>query len=85
MKRYFLFLLPLLFACCKESVDTSTRYVFSENTIVSYMQNHADVYGEYLDLLGRVPVSRLSDDCHLRRRTRYRAAPEKVRYLVLNT
>ena len=60
MKRYFLFLLPLLFACCKESVDTSTRYVFSENTIVSYMQNHADVYGEYLDLLGRVPVSRIS-------------------------
>ena len=48
MKRYFLFLLPLLFACCKESVDTSTRYVFSENTIVSYMQNHADVYGVYL-------------------------------------
>ena len=51
----------LCMGSCTEQVDTSARYVFSENTIASYLQNHADVYGEYLDLLGRVPVSKISN------------------------
>lgn len=41
---------------CQENVDTSNRYVFTKQTIVSYLQKH-EVYSEYLDLLGKVKVS----------------------------
>ena len=49
-----------MLASCRETVDTSARYVFRENTIMSYLENHADVYGTYVDILNRVPVSSLS-------------------------
>lgn len=41
---------------CQENVDTSNRYVFTKQTIVSYLEKH-EVYSEYLDLLGKVKVS----------------------------
>ena len=45
----------LLFSC-KEEIDTSARYVFSEETILSYLQKHEE-YSEYVWLLQQVPVS----------------------------
>ena len=27
---------------CKENIDTSARYVFTENTIISYLEKHED-------------------------------------------
>ena len=45
---------------CKESIDTSARYVFKEETITSYLSKH-DIYSEYYDLLGRVPISIMSE------------------------
>lgn len=45
---------------CKEDIDISNRYVFKEETCVAYLQRHADVYSEYVDLLYRVPVSIVS-------------------------
>ena len=62
MKRIFLscICLLLLLAGCKEEVDTSARYVFRESTVISYLENHSDVYSEYLYMLKKVPVSRLS-------------------------
>ena len=47
--------LILLFSC-KEDIDTSARYVFKEQTILSYLQKH-EVYSEYVKLLQQVPVS----------------------------
>ncbi len=41
---------------CQENVDTSNRYVFTKQTIVSYLQKH-EVYSEYLSLLDKVKVS----------------------------
>ena len=55
------FLLPVvLLAGCTETVDTSARYVFSQHTIVSYLEAHPDVYSEYVGLLKKVPVSKRS-------------------------
>jgi len=45
----------LLFGCT-EDVDTSARYVFQEETILSYLQKHGE-YSEYVRLLDMVPVS----------------------------
>lgn len=47
--------LVLLFSC-KEEIDTSARYVFKEETILSYLQKHED-YSEYIRLLMQVPIS----------------------------
>ena len=47
--------LVLLFSC-KEEIDTSARYVFKEETILSYLQKHED-YSEYVRLLMQVPIS----------------------------
>ena len=44
---------------CKESVDTSSRYVFKFDTILSYLEKH-EVYSEYVSLLRRVKVSEMS-------------------------
>ena len=44
---------------CTEEVDTSARYVFKEETIISYLQKQ-EVYSEYVNLLNQVPVSELS-------------------------
>ena len=55
--------LCLIAACiwgCKESVDTSARYVFKEDTILSYLEKH-EVYSKYVDILRQVNISKLSD------------------------
>ena len=45
---------------CKEEIDTSARYVFKEETILSYLEKH-EVYSSYVDILRQVNVSVLSD------------------------
>ena len=45
---------------CTESIDTSARYVFTEETIMSYLQKHP-AYSSYVDILQQVNISRLSD------------------------
>jgi uncharacterized surface protein with fasciclin (FAS1) repeats len=45
---------------CTEQVDESNRYVFKEETLISYMEKHADTYSEYLDVLKNTPVSEIS-------------------------
>ena len=55
-------LLPCLVATiilllgCKEDIDTSARYVFKDETVLSYLQKH-EVYSEYVRLLQLVPIS----------------------------
>ncbi len=44
---------------CTEEVDTSTRYVFKEETIISYLSKQ-EQYSEYVKLLALVPVSEMS-------------------------
>ena len=51
--------LSCLFAACKEDVDTSARYVFKYDTILSYLQKH-EQYSQYVELLGQVPVGPVS-------------------------
>lgn len=48
------------FTACKENIDTSARYVFKYNTVLSYLEKH-EVYSEYVDLLKKVNVSEVSD------------------------
>ena len=58
-----IFKLCFLIAClwsCKETVDTSARYVFRDDTILSYLEKH-DVYSSYVDVLRQVNISKLSD------------------------
>lgn len=45
---------------CKESVDTSARYVFKEDTVLSYLEKHP-AYSSYVDILKQVNISRMSD------------------------
>ena len=49
-----------LATACHEKIDTTARYVFKENTIISYLEKHKEDYGAYLDILYRVPVSTVS-------------------------
>ena len=49
----------LLLCSCTENIDTSARYVFKEETILSYLQKHED-YSEYVKLLQVVPISQRS-------------------------
>lgn len=62
MKKIF----PVLVMCllsivsCKEDIDTSARYVFHEETAISYLQKHED-YSTYVELLQTVPVSSRSE------------------------
>ena len=60
MRRFFLFaFIAILFVGCSESIDTSSRYVFKDKTIVQYLEDK-DYYSEYVRLLGSVPVSSVS-------------------------
>lgn len=52
--------LLLCLASCSESIDTSSRYVFRDNTVVSYLESHAD-YSQYVSVLKKVRVSRRSN------------------------
>ena len=54
------FILLLLFAACTEDVDTSARYVFTERTIASYLEDHAQ-FSEYVRLLKEQRVSDASE------------------------
>lgn len=61
MKKY-LFSLSLslgLFCACTEEIDTSARYVFTDDTVVSYLEGIND-YSDYVYLLSKVPVSKRS-------------------------
>ena len=64
MRRYsFIFKLCFLVAfawSCTESIDTSARYVFHEETILSYLEKHK-AYSSYVDILKKVNISKLSD------------------------
>lgn len=44
---------------CSENIDTSDRYVFTEETITSYLQKHPQ-YSQFVWLMSKVPVSRRS-------------------------
>ena len=57
---YICLWLTLCLVACTENVDTSMRYVFKENTAVSYLQKFPETYGTYLDLLYKVRVSDIS-------------------------
>jgi hypothetical protein len=46
----------ILLLGCKEDIDTSARYVFKDETVLSYLQKH-EVYSEYVRLLQLVPIS----------------------------
>ena len=45
-----------IFCSCTEQVDTSARYVFTEYTVASYLEAHAE-YSQYVALTKLVPVS----------------------------
>lgn len=45
---------------CTENIDTSARYVFTEETILSYLEKH-EVYSSYVDILRKVNISKLSN------------------------
>ena len=45
---------------CTENIDTSARYVFTENTVISYLEKH-EVYSSYVDILRNVSISKLSN------------------------
>ncbi len=45
---------------CKEDIDTSDRYTFTEETISGYLGEHED-YSEYYQLLGEVAISSRSE------------------------
>ena len=48
------------FGSCTETIDSSARYVFKDVTITEYLQRH-EQYSEYVRLLAKVPVSRISE------------------------
>ena len=58
MRKLVLTLSTLFFIICSctEDIDTSARYVFSEYTVASYLEAHAD-YSQYVELMKKVPVS----------------------------
>lgn len=62
--KYTFCLLAILSLCvlqsCKEDIDMSDRYTFTENTVASYLEAHED-YSEYYRLLGVVPISTRSE------------------------
>ena len=61
MRKSVLILTALLFivCSCSEEVDTSSRYVFREHTVATYLEAHAE-YSQYLELTKLVPVSNKS-------------------------
>ena len=62
MRKYLLYVLAaiaLVMVGCTEDVDTSSRYVFKEETVSSYLEKH-EQYSEYFRLLGEVMVSNIS-------------------------
>ena len=63
MKKGLLYafsIVALVATGCTEQIDTSSRYVFTEETITSYLAKH-DQYSEYFRLLDEVSVSTISE------------------------
>ena len=62
MKKYFLYALAAMtfMVSCTEEIDTSSRYVFKEETIISYLSKH-EQYSEYYRLLNEELVSSISE------------------------
>ncbi len=60
IQKLFLMLLAIVVVGCKEDVDTSARYVFKYDTVMSYLERH-DAYSTYVNLLKLVPVSEISE------------------------
>lgn len=65
MKKYnkamaFLAMGVLAFSSCKETIDTSARYVFTNYTIASYLEEH-EQFSEYVRLLKEQRVSEVSE------------------------
>ncbi len=61
MKRLFykpLLAATLLLCCwgCKENIDTSARYVFTSDCVMTYLEKH-EAYSEYVRLLNLTPIS----------------------------
>lgn len=62
MKKHLIILIAItamIMAGCTETIDTSSRYVFKEETVASYLSKH-NQYSEYYRLLGEVNVSEIS-------------------------
>ena len=47
----------LVFASCKEEIDTSSRYVYTSYSAFSYLEKH-EVYSEYVKLLKTTTISK---------------------------
>jgi len=62
MLRNFLFgfVALWLLVACQEKVDVSNRYVFTMKTVMSYLEKY-DQYSEYVKLLKKTPVSKMSE------------------------
>ncbi len=50
----------LILTACTEEIDTSARYVFTDNTVASYLEKHSEYYSEYVALTKKVPMSQIS-------------------------
>ena len=53
-------LLTVVFVACHEEVDTSARYVFTERTVASYLEDHPQ-FSEYVRLMKEQKVSDISE------------------------
>lgn len=62
LKHTALLLLAVLGICqfqsCKEDIDMSDRYTFTQYTVTSYLASHPDSYSEYYDLLSKVKINK---------------------------
>lgn len=48
-------------ASCKEDIDVSNRYTFTDQTVLSYLQANDSIFSDYLRLLGETKVSDYSE------------------------
>ena len=60
LRKAMLPILAVLCYSCTEDIDTSSRYVFTEETIASYLEKQPQ-YSQYVELMGLVKVSPRSE------------------------
>lgn len=53
-------LVSIVIVSCTEDIDTSSRYVFSDYTVSSYLEKH-ECYSQFVELTKLVPVSDISE------------------------
>ena len=41
---------------CTEDIDQSNRYTFTGETIVDYLENRSDSFGDFLTILGKATI-----------------------------